>query len=678
MNLQDKISSFLNSVKRPAVDYFNKAQQGVQQSVQNTANNVGYQFWHSPIGTELVNTQNAIESSQPIRPIPQVNVFKGNSLPSYIGNSLVNIPGQVVNTIAGQGILDPVADIVNMTGRTVSNRLPPSYNELRSPQVRFGYNIQGIQSTPKEFIGNIAGTLNPIVSAYNPTSVANAGKEIVFDTGKRLAVDTIKEGIKEGAKLGFIQGGINGLDYGRTQRSLQDQLIEGWTQAAGGALAGGLIGGVTNATSLAANKAVQAVRNGIKILKPSLSDTQVETVTQQFIRDELGRFAKQGKIKDEPLFYSDLRESIGLPRNGNYQSGAIDFNAKVGKSKQLPTLKNSFGKEIEEGLYHGSPKKGLSELKAGNGNLGEGVYLTKDVKAAKYYAAGWAGGVDPEDFANVTDEQIYKAAVGSGKVFKSDRIELSPEEITNIKNKGFIGIQTPDETVIFDPKNVKITGTLKKDITTPNYTPITLKDGQVVKLNPKENIKQLMGSSTIPNESVIEQRGRLLAGQLKREDPFIRGLEKDQLNFNNTVPGGGGGKKPPSGDIPQFTHADAEQVAGRAQEMADTNYKKFQGIFAKFIGKRDVARTTGVQTGSAFKEIPADLGPDIIKNIENPGSSTNTRTVEYTQRLRDTFDNLYKQAKDAGLDIGYLNNYITHIWDIPQEEVQAVYKAAKQ
>lgn len=434
--------------------------------------------------------------------------------------------------------------------------------------------------------------------------------------------------------------------------------------------------------------------------------------------------------------------------------------------KQKPSIPSKAGRKT---YYHGRSTEGHRELKAGNGNLGKGVYLTKDLDEARNYAAGWRGGVDPGEYTAVTPGRIYKVEVLTDKIYKSSHIDASPEFIESLKKKGYEGLETPNETIIFDPKKTKITGnpTLEEFRKTNPYTPKSFtqppqssvpsevegrlkglsfknfEDGIYAAANGSENkfyediyyniirnpknasksTKQIYdelingriqepspvvqpklevkrGKVQVkmePVEAPISDTERLKkvmyttdpyeAGVKKRPQPkkdaFIEGLEKDQVKFAKAQPilsrggAGDGGGKPPK-DIPAYTGAQADEVAGKAQFMADENKKAFDTLFAKWIGNRDVAKTTGVQKGMQFRNIKAKAGPEVIKYIENPQGKAPKHIRAQADRIRQEYDSLFVHAKQSGIDMRYLKNYITHIWDKPMEEVAQIYKTAKQ
>lgn len=107
-------------------------------------------------------------------------------------------------------------------------------------------------------------------------------------------------------------------------------------------------------------------------------------------------------------------------------------------------------------------------------------------------------------------------------------------------------------------------------------------------------------------------------------------------------------------------------------------YQGFKQIFSKWIGARDVAKTTGTQIASKLSNIPVDKGMDVIRYIENPHIKVSDDIKTSASALRKEFDDLYTLANRAGIDVGYLKNYITHIWKQSPEVVQETFARAGQ
>lgn len=108
-----------------------------------------------------------------------------------------------------------------------------------------------------------------------------------------------------------------------------------------------------------------------------------------------------------------------------------------------------------------------------------------------------------------------------------------------------------------------------------------------------------------------------------------------------------------------------------------TDEAVYKDIFKKLIGDQDVARTTGTQRAAPFAKIESKHGVDIIKELETPGFSKNPAVVEAAASLRKEYDALFKEATDAGVDMNYLDNYVTHIWKQSPEEVRQMYASLR-
>lgn len=123
----------------------------------------------------------------------------------------------------------------------------------------------------------------------------------------------------------------------------------------------------------------------------------------------------------------------------------------------------------------------------------------------------------------------------------------------------------------------------------------------------------------------------------------------------------------------------AKQAADNANINMFDNKKEFDNVFAKWIGKREAATTTGTQLGYKYKSIPKDQGKRVIQALEEPGSIKGDDVVTSSvNALHKDFDDLYNSAKKNGVDIGYRENYITHFWDKPEDEVVQAYQVFKR
>jgi hypothetical protein len=211
---------------------------------------------------------------------------------------------------------------------------------------------------------------------------------------------------------------------------------------------------------------------------------------------------------------------------------------------------------------------------------------------------------------------------------------------------------------------------------------IPLKD-QIVRFGNEESAsmkltpEQLAAKKRLPG--ILLTTSKKTAGRdfnIKNEDAFIKGLEQDKLKREL------GTYKPQRGSnvdqIPSMTNFDQDQMINQAKFRSTENKQAFDKLFAEWIGKRNASSTIGVQTGAKLNVPPNIKGDEVIKFMENPNAKVSGEAKQYSGKLRNEFNNLYDYANKSGIDIGYLKDYITHIWDRPQEEVAQLYKTLGQ
>lgn len=326
-----------------AGNMFNSLKNQLGSGVQNVANNANYGFWHSPVGQGLVGAQNFLESSQSANIVPQFKPIAGNTPIAQMGNSVANIPGNIVNTLVGQGVLNPAMDIGRLIEADITGQQLPSYTSLKSAPVRLGYNVMGYNRTPQQMIGNVAGTALPPLTAYGGGKVFGLGSEAVGQAGQGL-LKTVGQGALTGGVLGGAYGTAQGLSEGRNQ-SLVDQFKQAAVSGIGNAAFGAVTGGAMSGGGYLVGQIRNTVSSALQKLNPTADPLSIQQSSDTFIRDELGRFAK-GKLPDanEPKYYGDLRSSLGLPLNPN--RGGINFGAEVG-GKDLLSFGDAKGIEPE-------------------------------------------------------------------------------------------------------------------------------------------------------------------------------------------------------------------------------------------------------------------------------------------------------------------------------------------
>lgn len=128
----------------------------------------------------------------------------------------------------------------------------------------------------------------------------------------------------------------------------------------------------------------------------------------------------------------------------------------------------------------------------------------------------------------------------------------------------------------------------------------------------------------------------------------------------------------------QWDQASAENALNTARYYATEKKNGFNKLFATWIGKRDAAETTGVSLGKKFADIPVNQGWDVVRLLEDPSAKVAPEARKYIGGIRAEYNALFQDAKKAKIDIGYLKDYITHIYKESPEIVAEKLKTASQ
>lgn len=138
-----------------------------------------------------------------------------------------------------------------------------------------------------------------------------------------------------------------------------------------------------------------------------------------------------------------------------------------------------------------------------------------------------------------------------------------------------------------------------------------------------------------------------------------------------------GSVKGSSKKLPQFSDEELKQAADAARINTELDFDGFKKTFAKWIGRRDTADISATQIGEKYKNIAGDKFIEFAREVEKTGKSADPKISGAAKVFRKDMDQLFKDAKGEGLDLNYLENYITHMWEQPVEEVQQMYQALK-
>lgn len=121
----------------------------------------------------------------------------------------------------------------------------------------------------------------------------------------------------------------------------------------------------------------------------------------------------------------------------------------------------------------------------------------------------------------------------------------------------------------------------------------------------------------------------------------------------------------------KLSFTDAKQIIHdwRVKNQPEYTTKQAEiSHYKNFVGEFQNALTEGVRRGKAYLERFGALGSDIIRYLDQPGAVPE-EVAPAVNAIRGEQDALFREARDAGLDVAYWKDYITHVWRESPEEV---------
>jgi len=320
--------------------------------------------WQTKMGNAKVvglepfaRAQRYIESSKPVS-LPMLKAprtaYPGLNTTMKVATGVANVAPMFINSTIGKGFVDPIVDVTRLATRTAQKKGITPYAQLKSPIARAGYNISGYNRSAQQMIGNVAGSIEPVFNAYGGGKVFGLGGKLAQQTAKAGLKQIARQGITQGAKYGLGGGILSGLSEGRDETSVWKQLLLGGKTGLQGAVVGGALGGAVSGAGYGIGVARGKLTDFIAT-KNQLDQTKAQKLVDDFLRDEKGRFAKGFKQnKQEPAYYGDMREALGLPRSGDYlqyasENNPIGLQAKpIGGTQALLDTQTKIGSSDSE------------------------------------------------------------------------------------------------------------------------------------------------------------------------------------------------------------------------------------------------------------------------------------------------------------------------------------------
>lgn len=100
--------------------------------------------------------------------------------------------------------------------------------------------------------------------------------------------------------------------------------------------------------------------------------------------------------------------------------------------------------------------------------------------------------------------------------------------------------------------------------------------------------------------------------------------------------------------------------------------KELVDLTSGYLGNIQAKRTANVGTARSLPKLSDNESLGLIDAIENGTPISDFKNLP--QNIRNIFDNKYRELTDAGVDIGYLQNYFPHRW-IDEEKVRKTYQS---
>lgn len=289
------------------------------QQFKDLYKNKAAQLASSRPAVAIENIQRRIESPKSFTPFPRLDINDKQSTPTRIGRTVANIPSELGNSLLGAGYLNVISDVGRTAGQTLRGDGIPRYGSLKSGPAKLAYNFSGINATPRQFVGNVGQTVVPIMDAYGGGKIFNIGKEGIEQLGRQGLKSSFKRGSITGAKYGASDAFARSLDLNRDAQTRREYMTKILLDTAAGTAAGYGLGGLISVGGQAVGRVSERVVNAVSRLFPDKTEGEQIKIARTFVRDSFGRFAEQEglyKGKEEPVFYGDLRESLGMPRDG--------------------------------------------------------------------------------------------------------------------------------------------------------------------------------------------------------------------------------------------------------------------------------------------------------------------------------------------------------------------------
>lgn len=614
-------------------DYFGVGKPGLGQFGQQVRQNF------NPIQNQVKQTFQPVQ--QAIR--PTVNFFRQNPSPaSFVQNKVVRPTlnygaNQITNPNSGFNRLANTAENLNTGGYgyamnkvgNIASAIAPKYksqiqNALRTPD----FMTPKVENKTTQKVGRIGAQVGEFAATL-PIGISKVGAlEKMSALPKFIGYTGIRAG--EGGVFGALEGA------GRT--GTRQGALEGAKQ-------GAKFSAVAN-TVLSPKLAYQASKQAFRLPVSRMADNLMQPVASS-----MGAMPPKGKKGIEDGLDA-LRAEAGSKLNALVNKGYRKSELLQLPAGQVDAL---YKKHITESLVN--PTKDWTR----DARYGRELYHETSPESALRVVASRDTMAPSLDVTNSKDLAIGQGGNGVILVFDPDKAHVKVK--TNQKpNSGFLHAQGITDELKLSPN--KADKGWVKGVIVKNGTPEINQPGGLTK-------SFFTNSGIDPNNPEILPNGdryykyndyKLSSPSTEGASSFIKDLEAQQDEILNA--------KPKNNNVTvKYPEASSADEALGKSDMYRGNYKQ---ILDNWINSRNVARTVGAKK-TLDTNIPYKDAQETIKALE--GSANPTQT---SQMFRGEFDKAYKAAQDAGLDIGYIDDYLTHIWKESPQAVKEKFASASR
>jgi len=440
-----------------------------------------------------------------------------------------------------------------------------------------------------------------------------------------------------------LKGGLENTAFGVASDILNDKgSIEGRTQAFDGSFGSRLENALTNAPG---NFGI-GVGMGSVIGKKKKTSPDDNWSNIFFANKELRSLVKE---------QNSLQGVLGVINNSN-----VSAQVKKDLTKQAKGLSETLAPKAENPLL-AEARKYKSAEEFVNGYLGKDGY--KIDPGGKLLEQARSNFLNSPEIKSLIDEQ--KSLAGKAYNGRAEAVRRTQEITDTITSKQSEGIKQ-QLTDLYNQAANKVESTPKT--IAQDYTP------------EKQSVYKVLADNNVPqgekfNAGVAAYKQAVPGATTKQASTAVYEVLADVNNQSVA-----GVRKGLSGVAPAVdTGIKNKGIVAKVRDIFNPIKnlgEDTQTSFRKSAGQRYAGQTERTTIVNELRDVAKKSGQkldlDLAHQIENGTAPDNA----FTRQFRAIADQLRADAREAGVDIGYRENYVPHIWKKSPEEVDAIARGA--